>query len=231
MPTSQQPSDWSLWAEFCNKTGREKKWGDKIGEMLQDEGILPCRFALDVGCGTGEFTETISRYTPTVEGIDIVDIRKTCSFNFRLLGLEEFAEMGIGTPDVVLLKQSYHLLSQPDIVHLGFPNSTLVVAQMPQPHWDDNPSWTRRPLNARLNADAFIQNGRQTEVIRLRQAYSIETTLLARMFLCGYTSDLRRLSSAERRTIWKTLEPSYQNGRFNDVLDLIIARPVGTMGG
>jgi hypothetical protein len=223
METARQTTSWDLWAEFCNKTGREANWGRKIGSELQQRGVLPCRLALDVGCGTGEFTEAILQFTTRVEGIDVVDTRKSHAFKFRLLGFEAF---GGEEPDVLLFKQSYHLLDDPDSAAKRFPRSTLVIAQMPQPQWDSNPDWAKRPLNAQLNAEVLRNTGRATEVVRMEQTYAIEMPLLTRMFLDGYTSDLRKLSAEERAVIWEKLRPRYENGApFVDTLDVIIASP------
>jgi hypothetical protein len=60
----------------------------------------------------------------------------------------------------------------------------------------------------------------------MKQEYAIEMTLLTRMFLEGYTSDLRKLTAEQRSAIWEKLRPAYERGQpFQDVLDLIIAHP------
>lgn len=214
---------WDLWAEFCNSTGRETNWGRKVGEELTRRKILPCKFALDVGCGTGEFTSALAGFTPHIEGIDVVDIRKRNSFPFTQVGFESYQGE---QPDVLFFKQSFHLLKEPDSASFRFPNSVLVIAQMPKPDWDTNPDWTKRPLSAELNAEALRQTGRQTEVVRMEQKYAIEMPLLSRMFLEGYTSDLRKLTAEERSDIWENLRPTYENGElFTDTLDVIVSLP------
>lgn len=216
-------TNWDLWAEFCNRTGRESNWGHKVGEELTRRKVLPCSFALDVGCGTGEFTSCLAQFTPRIEGIDVVDIRKNHSFPFTKIGFESYQDK---KPDVIFFKQSFHLLKEPDSACCRFPDSVLVIAQMPKPDWDTNHNWSKRPLNAELNAEALRQAGRQTEVLRMYQEYNIEMHLLARMFLEGYTSDLRKLTAAERSSIWEKLLPTYERGQaFTDTLDLVIAQP------
>lgn len=216
-------TNWDLWAEFCNSTGRETNWGRKVGEQLTRRKILPCKFALDVGCGTGEFTAALAEFTPRIEGIDVVDIRKNASFPFKQISFESY---GGEQPDVLFFKQSFHLLKEPDSTPLQFPDSVLVIAQMPKPDWDSNPDWSKRPLSAELNAAELRQTGRQTEVVRMEQKYVIEIPLLSRMFLEGYTSDLRKLTAEERSDIWEKLRPAYETGElFTDTLDVIIALP------
>jgi hypothetical protein len=216
-------TNWNLWAEFCNSTGRETNWGKKVGEELTRRKILPCKFALDVGCGTGEFTTALATFTPRIEGIDVVDIRKNVSFPFHKVSFELYKG---DEPDVLLFKQSLHLLQKPDSVSLIFPRSTLVIAQMPKPEWDTNPNWAKRPLNAELNAKALRDSGRTTDVVRMEQSYTIGMPLLRSMFLAGYTSDLRRLKADERSAIWEKLRPAYEAGApFIDTLDIIIALP------
>jgi hypothetical protein len=216
-------TSWDLWAEFCNRTGRETRWGQMVGELLTIRNILPCNMALDVGCGTGEFTSSLAQFTPHIEGIDVLDIRKNRSFPFTLVSFESYTGE---KPEVILFKQSFHLLKEYDSACVLYPDSVLVIAQMPQPEWDTNPNWSKRPLNAELNAEALRKAGRKTELLRMKQEYAIEMTLLTRMFLEGYTSDLRNLTAERRSAIWEKLRPAYERGQpFQDVLDLIIAHP------
>lgn len=220
---TQAEPKWGLWAEFCNKTRRETRWALRIGKELVARNILPCRLALDVGCGTGEFTSVLSAFTPHVKGIDKVDIRGGNSFDFAQVDFESYRDE---KPDVLLFKQSFHLLENADDVPFLFSECALVIAQMPKPDWDTSPNWDRRPLNARLNAEALKRSGRPTEIVRMEQRYNIGLDLLRRMFLEGYTSDLQKLDSLTRTSIWESLRPLYESGcPYTDVLDLIVALP------
>lgn len=216
---------WDLWAEFCNTTGRETRWGAAIGEELRVRGIFPCASALDVGCGTGEFTQALLASTPRVEGLDVLDLRSCRGFPFHQMRLQDYEG---SEPDVVLFKQSFHLLEDFDSLGLRFPRSTLVLAQMPRPTWASQEEWSRRPLDARLNAEALRQERRPVDIVRLEQSYRIDMQLLERMFLEGYTSDLRKLSLQERMRIWEDQKPAFAAGApFADTLDLVIAHPIG----
>lgn len=218
-------SNWDLWAEFCDSTGRETVWGLKIAEQLVRRKILPCKFALDVGCGTGEFTQVLAGFTQKIKGIDVVDVIRRKSFPFEQVSFESYKEEDC--PDVIFFKQSFHLLENSPQICLRYPHSVLVIAQMPKPDWDTNPNWSAVPLNAQLNAQALRETGRQTEVLRMEQEYVIQMSLLNKMFLEGYTSDLRKFTPENRYTLWQKLSVIYNNGvPFSDTLDLIISSPL-----
>lgn len=219
------PETWDLWAEYCRLTGRETGWGRLIGAELSRQGVVPCRLALDVGCGTGEFTATLAEYTPRIDGIDVVDFRTTDRFPFTLTAFEAYRG---ATPDLVVFKQSYHLLADPDGAAERFPDATVAIAQMPRPEWDDAPRWDSRPLDARSNARWLEARGRTTSIVRLVQRHAIPLPFLERMFLDGYTADLRAAGPGRRAAAFATVRAAHAAGRpFIDALDLVVARPCG----
>lgn len=214
---------WSLWAEFCDATGRETAWARSIGEHLRGMQVLPCGLVLDVGCGTGRFAMALADFTPRVEGIDVDDYRSTHSFAFTATSLEDYRGP---EPDVLIFMQSFHLLDDPDRAAARFPRSTFVIVQMPRPPWSDDPRWDEQPFNAGKNARLLCRLGRKTSIVRLEQEHRLDPVLLERMFLGGYTSDVRALCPDDRRRLFEKVRKHHADGRhFVDALDVIIAVP------
>lgn len=218
--------DWQLWAEYCEATGREAGWAREIGGLLARMRLLPCGLVLDVGCGTGRFAVGLGAFTPRVDGIDVADHRVAAGFTFTATSFEDYSGP---EPDVIVFLQSFHLLADPDAAGDRFPRSTFVIAQMPRPPWSDDPRWDTRPYSVRENARLLGRRGRRTWIVRLEQHHHLDPALLERLFLGGFTSDVRALGAEERKQLWKKVREHHADGKpFVDALDVIIAEPEPT---
>ena len=226
--------EWGLWHEFCAATGREPLWGRLIGEELARRKILPAALVADIGCGSGAFTAALTAFTPNVVGVDTHDPKEHWTgapFAFKQADFQNWTPNP--HPGVMIFKQSFHLIAKtvqggPEIIPWRFTRTTLVIIQMPEPFWSQAPEWKRAPLNAEANAELLRRNGRETEVIRLQQTHPIQRELLERMFLEGYTPDLRGLNAKQRAGVWAMAKTRFGCGpaiAFPDPLDVIIAHP------
>lgn len=214
---------WDLWAEYCDATGREAAWAREIGALLARMRVIPCGLVLDVGCGTGRFALALNAFTPRVDGIDVHDRRITDAFRFMVTSFEDYRGL---EPDVLVFMQSYHLLDDPDRAADRFPRSTFVIAQMPRPPWSDDPRWAERPFNARENARLLAGRARETSIVRMERRHRLDPGLLERMFLGGYTSDVRALCPDDRRRLYEKVRKHHDDGRpFVDALDVIVSLP------
>jgi len=64
--------------------------------------------------------------------------------------------------------------------------------------------------------------------VRLVQRHAIPLPFLERMFLDGYTADLRAAGPGRRAAAFATVRAAHAAGRpFIDALDLVVARPCG----
>jgi SAM-dependent methyltransferase len=212
---------WDLWAEFCNYTGREKKWGETVAKILLDKKHLPTGCILDVGCGTGEFTSVFQKYCQKLVGIDPVDLRVKNNFEFTI---QAFEEVVLSDVNILLFKQSFHLLAEPLLVFEKWTKSVVVILQMPKPEWAEyDIQWELSPLNHLKNKEVAESLGWHVSVEKLVQSYEIPIQMLEKMFLVGYTSDLQRLTQTNRNIIWEKLKPKFcKNNQFTDILYLSI---------
>jgi SAM-dependent methyltransferase len=211
-----QTTEWNSWKEFCVYTNREGLWAEKFKDILDEPSVL-----LDVGCGTGEFASSLQGWAKKVIGIDIVDYRVKKDFNFSLTSIENYTKE---TPDVIVYKQSFHLIPHPFNVQHLFPNATIVLMQMCKPYWEKDPIWNLAPYNIYENKNNFEELGYTTLLYNEAIEFQLDKEVYKRLTLGGFTSDLRKLSQEERQIIWNTIEQNYNN-IYSDKLDILIATP------
>jgi len=220
--TGNSKIDWSLWKTFCNETKREKLWANEVIRILASKNILPTTFGIDVGCGTGEFISEFSEYIKTIIGIDIDDYREVHDFSFKKLTFEQYNE---GQPDIIFFKQSFHLLDDSFNVCKKYPNSVIVLLQMPLAEcFSGDDDINEIPFSAIANEREFQKLGYMTRFYKKTLTFNLEKKLYKQLVTGGYTSYLQKKTQKERDEIWANIEKE-NNYTYQDCLNIIVAVP------
>ena len=210
--------DWSIWDQFCQQTQREKVLADKVASIMLKKNQLPCQLLLDVGCGNGEFSDFLLQYANSIIGIDIIDYRKNNLFQFIQ---SDFSNYKGPLPEVIIIKQSFHLLVDSFNIFNKYPKSSFVIIQMSKPEWCDD--WDNEAECSDKNLVKIKSMGRDAEMVKLEHAYKLSISFLEQMFCIGYTSTLQRLSQKSRNNLWNYLKNQYESngGYFLEKLNII----------
>lgn len=220
--------DWNLWFEFCKLTKREEYWGNFTTELLTKENLLPCKIALDVGCGDGQFSSIVAKNCERLTGIDLLDSCKSTEKNFTYVKTEFETYDGV-KPELIIFKQSAHLLQGVhDILSNKYSYANIVFLQMPRPKWLPSSSWDNKLTHPNYNLTQFKRSGYTTKLSKHTLNLSIDEKFAELMFKIGFTSDLKKLSQEERNSIWSKTKKNIRNGKlaYKDSLWVIIAKPL-----
>jgi SAM-dependent methyltransferase len=212
-----QITEWNNWKEFCILTKREYFWAERFKTILNPTNVL-----LDVGCGTGEFASALTNWANKVIGIDVVDYRTKSNFDFYPVTIEKYNKE---TPNLIVYKQSFHLISSPFSVQSFFPEATIVLLQMKKPLWEKDCVWDSAPYDIYANKKEFDARGYATWIHNEVLQFNLEKEVYKKLILEGFTSDLRKLSYEKRQEIWNNIKQNYNN-IYSDKLDILIAKPL-----
>lgn len=210
--------DWRLWAEFCQETQREYIWGLKFLSLFGDK--IHGSSVLDVGCGTAEFSSVLCN-TCKIKCIDSTDYRTNLTSDFEPCSFTDYCGP---VPDIVLFKQSIHLISDVfEILHTKYKSSSIVVIQSSKPEWSDDPKWEESPLNILQNSKILSNCGRSSELISDSVTLSLPYESYKNYFLSGFTSDLYKMTYPQRLDLWNKFGHKYTSGVILDTLDILWA--------
>jgi len=211
-----------LWNEFCEVTNREYHWAIKSTSLLNSFNLLPTDTILDVGCGTGVFTSCFKNHCTNIIGIDNVDHRTIKSFEFRK---EHFESYGGPKPNLLIFKQSFHLIPNVWDIIAKYPDSTILVLQAPKPIYvQDDEVWLQEPYSIHANADKFVAMGREVILKNEFLEILLKTEFYEKLVKGGYSFDLQNLTKKERTEIWDSLSLPPSDILFKDDLDILLVR-------
>jgi len=198
---------------------------------------------LDVGCGDGSFSTTLLDWGLNVVGLDVIDFRgeharrrlpwSLASFECVASG-EAPLPLGWSAPDVIIFKQSFHLVcGGHELLRRAFPRATVVLVQYFARPWDrrryeDKPGGGNAAASPEANALAFAAAGRAVSATRLVTHYRITKGAAEAFIVGGATSDLRAMPVAEREAALAQLlaEGGEEGPVLSDELAFIIAGPI-----
>jgi len=213
---------WKLWKEFCDSTNREFHWAVKCISLLNSYNLLPINTILDVGCGTGAFTSCFKSHCTNLIGVDNVDFRTMNEFEFLNIDFQNYDNI---KPDLLIFKQSFHLIPNIWDVLEKYSNSTILILQMPKPtYFNNNEVWLQEPFNVHANADRFVSLGREVILKNEFLEIPLKTEFYEKMIKGGYSSDLRKLTKKKREEIWNSLNLTHDSIIFKDDLDILLVR-------
>ena len=212
--------NWQPWIKFCKETKREAHINKLIINLLHENKLLPTNKLLDVGCGSGEFIKELKNYSKNVVGIDNQDNRTYFDFDFKKTNFEDYKG---SIPNLLIFKQSWHLINDPIKIIESYKTSRIVLIQMLKPNWAFDEKWNEYPYNSDKNKSLLSQKRKITSY-KAGLDIKIDPALLEEMFLTGFTSDLQELSFQQRKEIYKNYKKIY-NGIFKETLQIIIASP------
>ena len=213
--------EWELWDEFCDSTNREVLWATKCIDLLQELNLIPSGTIVDAGCGNGVFTSCFKPHCSTLVGLDSRDFRTSRDFEFFSVGFESYSGP---KPDILIFKQSFHLIPEVWRTLEKFKDSKLLIIQMPKPEYmaDEERAYEREPFNAKANSEVFASLGREvilkTEVLEL----PMKRSLYERLIKGAYHSGLRKMTQEERDRVWDSLNVTEEDAIFRDELDLLL---------
>ncbi len=213
--------EWELWDEFCVKTNREVLWAAKCIDLLQTLNLIPTGTILDAGCGNGEFTSCFKPHCSTLIGLDSADYRTSKDFDFFSVGFENYSGP---KPDILIFKQSFHLIPDVWCALEKFKDSKILILQMPKPEYmaDEERVYEREPFSARANSEVFASLGR--EVILKNEVLDLpmKKSLYERLIKGAYHSGLRKMTLEERDRVWDSLNVTEENTMFRDELEVLL---------
>ena len=247
--------DWDEWAHFLQATQRESLIARRVRAMLEGLGVLPAprnaqqpRDAqapsappssvgdprvLDVGCGNGEFTAALACNSVA---IDIVDFRCELARQRLPMVLGSFEELASGAislplswsaPDVIIFKQSFHLVSRGhELLRYAFPRATVVLIQAVSRPWDGRPY--EHNGDFRSNVRVFEAAGRSVNVAIFKTRYVLTPGAAEAFIVGGAQSDLRAMTVDERKVaLAHVLEEAGPDGpTLTDELAVVVAGPM-----
>jgi len=211
---------WNLWRDFCRQTNREYQWGNKVLQILNSLNLLPVDTVLDVGCGTAEFSCCFKSRCQTLLGIDTVDYRTACDLHFYNTGFENYRGP---VPNILLFKQSFHLIPNIWTVLEKYPTSTTVLLQAPKPSWQENTiEWNTIPLCIKSNQEVFEAMGKQTHLYNETIEFALKSSFYKELILGGFTSDLQKLDIKQRLDVWDSLRITNDEILYKDDLNILV---------